>query len=241
MLKRLVLEKIIKKKDNKIFVTGDSGGLGYEICKLASDYSTNVNGLSRKENLDCNWNHIQFDLLNDNLKTLKDELKDVDTLVLNAAMAHTSLSIVGGMNTSKKVFLLNYHIPTQLAKIWARLRIKQNKKGHLIFISSICSKKVFKGLSDYSASKSAINSFAKVMAVELGKKGIRVNTIMPGYMTTNMTKELTKDQVAIISKRMPSKKLLQTTDVAKSIVSIIQDDFAFCNGSEFIIDGGQVL
>ena len=235
------MEKTIKKLDKNIFVTGDSTGLGYEICKISSKYFNNVSGLSRAEELSCNWNHICFDLLNNNLQDLKKHLSLVDVLVLNAAMAHTSLSVVGNMETSKKVFLLNYHIPTQIAKIWARSRIKQNKKGHVVFISSICSKKAFKGLSDYSASKSAINSFAKVMAIELGKKGIRANTILPGYMSTNMTKELTKNQLQKIHQRMPSESLLNTEDIAQSIVSIMRDEFSFCNGSEFIIDGGQVL
>lgn len=235
------MEKTIKKLDNNIFVTGDSGGLGYEICKLSSEHFNNVVGLSRKANLKCDWDHIKFDLLNDNLHDIKSQLSNADTLVLNAAMAHTSLCVVGGIEMSKKVFLLNYHIPTQMAKVWARERIKQRKKGHLIFISSICSKKAFKGLADYSASKSAINSFAKVMATELGKKGIRVNTVMPGYMETNMTKDLSKEQVQKISQKMPSEALLRAPDVASSIVCLMKSEFSFCNGSEFIIDGGQVL
>jgi NAD(P)-dependent dehydrogenase (short-subunit alcohol dehydrogenase family) len=235
------LEKTIKKIDNNIFVTGDSGGLGYEICKISSNYFSKVTGLSRKCNLECNWDHVKFDLLNDDLQNIKNYLYDADTLVLNAAMAHTSLCVVGGIKISKKVFLLNYHIPTQMAKIWARGRIKQRKKGHLIFISSICSKKAFKGLADYSASKSAINSFAKVMATELGGKGIRVNTVMPGYMKTNMTKDLSKEQVKKISQRIPSEELLKPSDVANSIICLMKSEFSFCNGSEFVIDGGQVL
>ncbi len=235
------MEKTSKKIDNSVFVTGDSSGLGYEICKISCKHFNNVSGLSRKADLACDWNHIKFDLLNDNLQDIKDHLRDTDTLVLNAAMANTSLCIVGGVEVSKKIFLLNYHIPTQMAKMWARLRIKQRKEGHLIFVSSICSKKTFKGLSEYSASKSAINSFAKVMAVELGRKGIRVNTVLPGYMETNMTKELSEEQVQKISQRIPSETLLSTNAVASSIVCLMKDEFSFCNGSDFVIDGGQML
>ncbi len=235
------MEKTTKKLDNNVLVTGDSAGLGHELCKVSTKYFNKVTGLSRKDSLKCNWSHIKFDLLNDNLQDIQNHLYETDTLVLNAAMAHTSLCIVGGVDMSRKIFLLNYHIPTQMAKVWARGRIKQRKKGHLIFVSSICSKKAFKGLAEYSASKSAINSFAKVMAIELGRKGIRVNTVMPGYMKTNMTKDLSEEQLQKISQRMPSESLLETADVASSIVCLMKSEFSCCNGSEFIIDGGQVL
>ena len=103
-----------------------------------------------------------------------------------------------------------------------------------------CTKKHFKGLSAYSMTKSALNSFSKTIAIEMASKGIRSNLILPGYMETDMTKELTNEQLIKIKNRTPMKRLVDIKEVCDTINFVISGG-TFLNGTEIVIDGGFIV
>jgi len=225
----------------KILVTGDSKGLGYDICKtLSATEDFEVYGVSRSSN-SFEWNHFSLDLfVEEDVKKLNKICKDMDVIIHNAAISSNNLFVVEPELKVKKVFKLNLFVPIEITKAWIKGRIRKKKKGCVIFVSSICTEKQFKGLSAYAASKSALNSYAKSIAFEMGKKGITSNIVSPGYMKTSMTSEMRNEDLEKIKNKTPLKRFCKTDDVCSIIEYIIKNP-GFINGSNIIVDGGFTL
>ena len=135
---------------------------------------------------------------------------------------------------------INVFAPVYLTKLWIKNKLLHDKTGHLLFISSICTKKHFKGLSAYAMSKSAIESFSKTISVEMSSRGIRSNLVLPGYMETSMTEGLTSEQLDKIKNRTPMKRLADIDEICTLIEYLITYG-TFINGAEIVIDGGYTL
>lgn len=225
-----------------VLVTGDSKGLGFKICEtLSKNININVIGISRSRKIKGNWKHYSLDITNEkDIKAIIELSKKADVLIHNAGISSNNLFIVESKEKIEKVFKLNLMSPIQITKGWMKKRLLQKKKGQVIFISSICTKKTFKGLSAYAASKSALNSYAKSIAFEMGKKGITSNIILPGYMKTEMTSEMKESDLEKIKNKTPLKEFCKTSDVT-SIIEYMVLKNKFLNGSEITIDGGFTL
>ena len=119
-----------------------------------------------------------------------------------------------------------------------------NKKGSLVFISSISSKLGVSGTAMYSASKAALCSFSKVLASELASQGIRSNSVCPGIVTTTMIEPAT----GLVSVEEMKKAAIdyplgygEVSDVAGLVMYLLSDISKWMTGSELIIDGGYTL
>lgn len=223
----------------KVLITGDSKGLGYSICeRLKIDHE--VVGLSRSSS-EFLWEHVSFDLEDlSSIDKLKDLLSGIDVLIHNAAITNSNLAIVETLDSYLRIHKVNVLAPAMITKLWMQCRLHQKKKGHVIFVSSICAKKHFKGLAAYSMSKSSINSLAKTIAVEMGSRGIRANVVSPGYMETEMSKDLSQIQKSKISERTPMKRLAEIDDVV-DVIQFLVNTSDFMNGSDIVIDGGFTI
>jgi NAD(P)-dependent dehydrogenase (short-subunit alcohol dehydrogenase family) len=121
---------------------------------------------------------------------------------------------------------------------------KLNKKASVVFTSSIsgvfCSSV---GGSLYSASKGAINGYMKGLALDLANRGIRVNSVNPGVIETNIFSEdtITSEQLAEDVKRYPLKRFGKPEEVAYSVVYLLSDASEWVTGSNLLIDGGYTL
>jgi len=113
--------------------------------------------------------------------------------------------------------------------------------GSIINISSIDGLLGQTAMIPYVSSKFAVRGMTKTAAQELGMLGIRVNSVHPGYIDTQM---LSPDNVGIDLKAMfhfdnvPAGRVGQPDDVAKVVLFLASDDSAYCTGSEFVVDGG---
>ena len=224
----------------KLLITGDSRGLGYELCKKYSLEHT-VTGLSRATEPPGNWAHISHDLASKSVPDdLENELVESDVLIHNAAIASSALALVETLNSAEQQFNINFLSPFVITKTWMKHRLRLGKPGHVIFVSSICSKRSFRGLSIYSATKSAINSYSKSIAFEMGRKNIRSNVVVPGYMKTDMSSSLSPAQMEKIKRRCPMKRLAEIEEVCQVVDFLIQPN-SFVNGAEFVVDGGYSL
>ncbi|HTV94966.1 MAG TPA: glucose 1-dehydrogenase [Steroidobacteraceae bacterium] len=108
-------------------------------------------------------------------------------------------------------------------------------KGSIINISSVAGLTCFPGIIGYVASKWAVRGMSKAAAVELGPRGIRVNSVHPGFIDTPMN-PIPADSPAILSQPLPRKAMPQ--ELAGLIVFLASDESSYCTGSEFIADGG---
>ena len=115
--------------------------------------------------------------------------------------------------------------------------LNQNE-GTIINISSIVGLRGFKGTAVYGATKAALDGFTRSLARELGSKGIRVNSIAPGFMDTDMTKNMTERKKAQIIRRTPLGRLGRVEDVTGIVKFLLSSEAGFITGQSFVVDGG---
>ena len=110
--------------------------------------------------------------------------------------------------------------------------------GVILNISSIIGLRGYRGLSAYAATKAGMDGITRALARELGSRHIRVNSIAPGYLTTEMTHGLDDQQQQQIVSRTPLGRLGTPEDVAGAALFLLSDAAKFITGQVLVIDGG---
>lgn len=117
----------------------------------------------------------------------------------------------------------------------------RQRKGRIINISSVAADRVNRGQANYSASKGAINSFTKALAVEMASRGVNVNAIAPGFIETDMTEAVRNVAADVIKKAIPMRRLGKPEDIAKVAIFLASDDSNYVTGQVITVDGGLGL
>ena len=239
-----------------IVVTGGTRGLGLSICEhlLGADYrviacgrkmSSGLNDLIAQYPAQCFFEQLdlsQIDSIQGNVKSILGRHKgeQIFALVNNAAVGHDG--VLATMHDSQILDLININITgTILATKYVLRTMLKHGEGRIINISSIIASTGYSGLSVYAASKSALEGFTKSLAREVGKIGINVNAVAPGYMQTDMTSKLDAQSLEKIIRRSPMKKLPATSDVANAVVYLIKPTGDMITGITFTIDAGNTI
>lgn len=115
------------------------------------------------------------------------------------------------------------------------------RKGRIINVSSIAAERFNRGQTNYSASKGAVNSFTKALAVEVASRGIAVNAIAPGFIETDMTQNVMNMAGDVIKKAIPMRRLGKGEDIAKAAVFLACEESAYITGQVITVDGGLSL
>lgn len=237
---------------DRLLITGVTRGLGLEIARelLRSGYT--VIGTART--LSTEFSELQaaypdnlyfepFDLAD--LQEIKRFVQQIVTrygrfygLVNNAALGHDGVLATMHESQISELIKVNIEAPILLAKYISRGMLI-NQRGRIINISSIIATTGFNGLSVYAASKSALNGFTKSLSRELGKAGITVNCIAPGYMETRMTGNLQGEKLQSIVRRSPMKRLATPDDVALGVAYLMSRSADSITGTTLTIDAGS--
>ena len=168
------------------------------------------------------------------------DFETIDVLINNAGITKDNLLMRMGEEDFDKVIEVNLKSVFNMVKAVQRTFLK-NKKGSIINISSIVGVKGNAGQSNYAASKAGIIGFSKSIALELGSRNIRSNVIAPGFIQTDMTNKLTEEQVAQITKNIPSGKMGQVDDIANAAIFLASDEASYITGQNLHINGGLYL
>lgn len=121
----------------------------------------------------------------------------------------------------------------------ARAMVAAGNGGSIINISSVAGMEGLFGSMAYGASKWAVRGMTKIAAKELGKHGIRVNSVHPGYIETNMlTDSNLSDNLDKLVRRVPMGRVGQPTDIANMVLFLAGDAASYVTGQEFVVDGG---
>jgi 3-oxoacyl-[acyl-carrier protein] reductase len=117
----------------------------------------------------------------------------------------------------------------------------QRRRGRIINISSVVAEHVNIGQTNYAASKGAINSFTRALAVELAKRGVTVNAIAPGFIETEMTAAIRNKAGDRIARMIPMRRIGAPEDVARVAVFLASPESCYMTGQVLTVDGGLSL
>ncbi len=177
----------------------------------------------------------------DNLikKTLE-EFDKIDILVNNAGITSDKLLLRMSEDNWDKVMSTNLKGTFNCTKSVIRHMLKK-RSGKIINVSSVVGIMGNMGQSNYAASKAGIIGFTKSIAKEVGSRGINVNAIAPGYIETEMTKNLSEDIRNEMLKSIPLNKFGNVEDVANLITFLASDAANYIHGQLINVDGGMLM
>jgi 3-oxoacyl-[acyl-carrier protein] reductase len=218
-----------------------NGANVWACCQYESpEFSEHIKELATANNVRIT--PLYFDLLDpEQIKTaahsIRDSKQPVDVLVNIAGMTHDALFHMTTMDQMKKVFEVNFFSQMLLTQYITKNMIR-HKSGSVISISSISALDGNPGQLSYTASKAAIIGATKTLSAELAGYGIRVNTVAPGVINTEMTANLPREVMARLMARSDLKHMGSPDEVAEVILFLASDMSSYITGQIIRVDGG---
>lgn len=234
-----------------IIVTGGSRGLGFSISRRLVAEGFRVVAAARKESAELSaeiaksggalsfaaLDLSELDAIPDFVLSLKRELGAPYGLVNNAGIGAEGL--LANMHNSQIEMLtrVNVTAPIILSKYVVRNMMSAGG-GRIVNISSIIASTGYNGLAAYGATKAAIVGFTKSLAREVGRMGITVNAVAPGFIETELTASLGAEERAKIAGRSALRRLAAPDDVANAVAFLLDDKARNVTGTVLTVDAG---
>jgi NAD(P)-dependent dehydrogenase (short-subunit alcohol dehydrogenase family) len=166
----------------------------------------------------------------------------VDILVNNAALFAVRPLIDADAAEAQRFFAVNAVGPLNAARAFARAAIAHGHGGAIVNVSSIAAGRPAPGLGLYSASKAALDSLTRTLAVEWARHGLRVNAVAPGHVATEGVLEDFHagrlDEEAMLA-RIPAGRIADADDVAQAVLFLCGDRARHIVGQVLAVDGGE--
>ncbi len=246
----------MRVKDKVVIITGGGGGIGKETALLfakegAKVVVADINEKAGAETVDTIKNAggeaIFAELDVSNREQAKQVVKDtiakygrIDVLINNAGIIQDALVVKMTEDQWDKVININLKGPFNCIQAVVEQMIAQGS-GVILNISSIVALYGNVGQTNYAATKAGLVGMTKTLAKELGKKGIRVNAIAPGFIYTPMTATVPEKILEMMKEKTPLRRLGTPMDVANALLFLSSDEASFINGAVISVDGGLLL
>jgi 3-oxoacyl-[acyl-carrier protein] reductase len=242
--------------DKVALVTGASRGLGQSIAIALAERGASIAAVARSE-----------DALKDTLAAIRDaggiaepfpgDVSDtaamealvekvaarfthIDVLVNNAGVTRDGLLARMKSDDWDAVINTNLKGAFNLTRTVGRLMVRQ-RGGRIVNISSVIGQMGNAGQANYAASKAGLLGFTKSVAREFASRGITCNAICPGFIETDMTKELSADLRTKLLERVPLGRFGQPADVAGVVAFLASPAAGYITGQALTVDGGMVM
>jgi 3-oxoacyl-[acyl-carrier protein] reductase len=239
-----------------VIVTGGSRGLGLAIARQLAGAGFRIIAVARRTTAELSdaaqaaaaagAGEIAFrpyDLheiggIADFVRGLRKEFGAIYGLVNNAGIGTGGILSNMRVDDIERLVRLNTIAPIVLAKYVVRSMMSE-RAGRIVNISSIVALTGYTGLSVYSATKASLVGFTRSLAREVGQFDITVNTIAPGFISTDMTQELDEEQRARIMRRSALKRMPDAIDVARSVEYLLGEAGRNVTGTILTVDAGN--
>ena len=242
---------MINLKNLNIILTGATGVIGHSILdKLVSAGSnivatgTNEEKLKKIQDKYKNVNILKFDIsdhsrIEDFVENCDKVLSNkIDILINNAGITEDNLSIRMKEEEWKRVIDINLSSTFFMTKHVIKKMLK-SKNGKIINVTSVVGHTGNIGQANYAASKAGIVAMSKSLAIEYGKKNIKVNCVSPGFILSEMTNKISDDHTEILKSRISLNKFGNPEDVANTIAFLSSDLSDYINGETIHVNGGM--
>lgn len=245
-------------KNKVVVVTGCNGGIGTAVTQAFLSEGALVVGVYRQSlsKLDeiFAWikeqkipeEHflaVEMDInstlsITQGISTVLEKWKRIDVLVNNAGATIETPFLALEDDDLESIYQSNFSSLAKLSREVGKLMMRQ-KAGNIVNVSSTVSDRFGRGVAAYASMKAAVNRLTEVMALELGKKNVRVNSVCPGVVETRMSNALQDRHAKMLLEQTPLRRFATPDEVAKSILFLASDVTAsFITGSKIFVDGG---
>ena len=230
-------------------ITGASGSIGRAITKKLHGLGAHVfiSGSNEEKLVElgkelennytikpCNLSDIKA------AEQLIDDIEKLDILVCNAGINRDNLAIRMTDEDFSAVIDINLKTNFVLNRE-AIKKMMKNRYGRIINISSVVGVSGNPGQANYCASKAGLIGMTKSLAYEVASRGITVNAVAPGFITSNMTDALTDNQKEMIVQKIPAKVLGTPDDVANVVVFLASAESSYITGQTIHVNGGMLM
>jgi 3-oxoacyl-[acyl-carrier protein] reductase len=250
--------KTIKKPSSgsrNVLITGASRGLGLGIARKLVAAGYNVIAVGRKTNKDLtsalaqarrskhgSLAFVSFDLgkieeIPDFVRNLRKEYGPFYGLVNNAAVGSDGVLATMQNSQIEELVRVNTLSPLVLSKYVVRSMMSE-RDGRIVNIASIVGSTGFSGLSVYAATKAAMLGFTRSLAREVGRLGITVNAVAPGFLDTDMTHGMADEQRQKVMRRSALKRFAGIEDIADSVEFLLSAKARNISGTVLTVDAG---
>ena len=161
----------------------------------------------------------------------------IDILVNNAGVARFKPFVMSKVDDFKEMMQVNLYAPIIISQYVIKNMLRQ-KKGSIINICSISGLDMNAGNAAYGTTKAAMASLTRTMAKELSKANIRVNAIAPGFVRTDMNKQIATDYMESMLQQIAVGRIADPTEIARVAVFLASDDSSYITGQIVRVDGG---
>ena len=238
-------------------VTGTNRGIGLGIIKELARNHINVWACARKQSIEFEEKlydlsketgtaarPIYFDIrdsesVKNAVMNIYKESGSIYIFVNNAGICAESFFLMTSIEKMRELFDVNFFSLLNLTQIVARY-MRKNNSGSIINIASISGIQNEIGRLAYGSSKAALIFSTRTLAMELGQYGIRVNSISPGFIDTDLWKNRDKALKERILAETPIQRQGRTEDIARAVIFLAGDNASYITGANLIIDGGRM-
>ena len=238
-----------------VLVTGGSRGLGLAIARGLAGAGYGVIAVARKKSKEVTaaiaesararqgaLHFVPFDLgkideIPDFVRGLRKEFGPLFGLVNNAALGHDGVLATMHNSRIEELVRVNTLSPIVLSKYVVRAMMSDGA-GRIVNVASIVGFTGYSGLSAYAATKASMLGFTRSLAREVGRLGITVNAVAPGFLATEMTHGLAGEQRQQVTRRSALRRLAEVDDVANAVEYLLSDKARNISGTVLTIDAG---
>lgn len=245
-----------KLQDKIALVTGASRGIGRAIAEKLGQEGAIVIGTATTDGgaesisaylSEANihgkgmcLNVADADSIKNVLKAISEDFGAINILVNNAGITRDNLLMMMKDDQWDDIITTNLTSIFRLSKAVIRPMMKA-RAGRIINIASVVGLTGNPGQTNYAAAKAGILGFSKSLAREIGSRNITVNTVAPGFIDTDMTRELPEEQRAALISQIPLNKLGDAKDIANTVSFLASDDAAYITGETINVNGGMYM